>query len=154
MRWNLIKIRSCAIFRCFHRFGSFFHLFLGRWISCFLIGWYSLVDSCSRRNERKASAFIVQQAVLQRKPWVPEDLFFLTILMVRGEDASRRSEAPREKNNLWSQELGVAFPCNFRIIYLIKPVCMFVFIDADSWDLIVHDSASAMHEKRIARKLT
>ena len=113
-----------------------------------------LFDSCSRRNERKASAFIVQQAVLQRKPWVPEDLFFLTILMVRGEDASRRSEAPREKNNLWSQELGVAFPCNFRIIYLIKPVCMFVFIDADSWDLIVHVSTSAMHEKRIARKLT
>ena len=102
--------------------GLFFHLFLGRWISCFLIGWYSLVDSCSRRNERNASAFIVQQAVLKRKPWVPEDLFFLTILMVRGEAASRRREAPRQKNNLWSQELGVAFPCNFRIIYLIKPV--------------------------------
>ena len=24
--------------------------------------------------------------------------------------------------NLWSQELGVSFPCNFRIIYLIKPL--------------------------------
>ena len=62
-----------------------------------LISWYSLVDSCSRRNERKAAAFIVQQAVLKRKPWVPEDLFFLTIMMVRGEAKSTRREAPREK---------------------------------------------------------
>ena len=145
MRWNLIKIRSCAIFRCFHRFDSFFHLFLGRWISCFLIGWYSLIDSCSRRNERKASAFIVQQAALKRKPWVPEDLFFLNDI-----DGSRR-EAPREKNNLASQELGVDHISHQTGLELM---CMFVFIDADSWDLIVHDSTSAMHEKRIARKLT
>ena len=44
-------------------------------------------------------------------PWVPEDIFFfLSILMVRGEAASTRHEAPREKNNLWSQELRVPFP--------------------------------------------
>ena len=36
----------------------------------------------------------------------------------------------------------------------LELMCMFVFIDADSWDLIVHDSKSAMHEKRIGRKLT
>ena len=36
----------------------------------------------------------------------------------------------------------------------LELMCMFVFIDADSWDLIVHDSTSAMHEKRIARRLT
>ena len=33
-----------------------------------------------------------------------------------------RREAPREKNNLWLQELRVSFPFNFKIIYLIKPV--------------------------------
>ena len=31
---------------------------------------------------------------------------------------------------------------------------MFVFIDADSRDLILRDSASAMQNNRIARKLT
>ena len=77
----------------------------------------------------------------------------LSILMVRGEASSTRREAPREKNNLWSQELRVSFPCNFRIKYLTKP-CMFVFTDADSLDLIVRDSVSAMHDNRIARKLT
>ena len=74
-------------------------------------------------------------------------------------DGSRRSRvnearsAERKKNDLWSQELQVSFPCNFRIKYLTK-LCMFVFIDADSLDLIVRDSASAMHDNRIARKLT
>ena len=34
--------------------------------------------------------------------WVPEDIFFLTILMVRGEAASTKREAPREKNNVLS----------------------------------------------------
>ena len=36
----------------------------------------------------------------------------------------------------------------------LELMCMFVFIGADSWDLIIRDSTSAMHEKRIARKLT
>ena len=52
-----------------------------------------------------------------------------------------------------SQELRVSFPCNFRIIYLTKQVwswCACLF----SLNLIVRDSASAMHENRIARKLT
>ena len=35
-------------------------------------------------------------------PWVPEDIFFLTILMVRDEAASTKREAPREKNNVLS----------------------------------------------------
>ena len=111
-------------------------------MSCFLIGWYSLVDLCSRRNERKAAAFIVQQAVLKRKPWVAEDLFLLTILIVRGQAASTRREAPTEKNNLWSQELRVAFLCNFRIIYLIKPVwswcaCLFsLTLTAGIWSYV------------------
>ena len=34
--------------------------------------------------------------------WVPEDIFFLTILMVRSEAASTKREAPREKNNVLS----------------------------------------------------
>ena len=55
-------------------------------------------------------------------PWVPEDIFFLSILKARGEAASTKREAPREKSNLWSQELRVSFLCNFRIIYLtVKP---------------------------------
>ena len=132
-------------------------LFLGAFIGLTVFSLISrsmnifLFDSCSRRNERTASAFIVQQAVLKRKPWVPEDLFFLTILMVRGEAASRRREAPREKNNLESQELGVDHISHQTCLELM---CMFVFIEADGWDLIVHDSTSAMHKKRIARKLT
>ena len=78
--------------------------------------------------------------------------------MVCGEAASTRREAPMEKSNLWSQELRVSVPYNFRIIHLIKPVwswcaCFFFFIDTDSWDLIVRDSAYVMpHEERIARK--
>ena len=40
-------------------------------------------------------------------PWVPEDIFFLSILMVRGEAALTRGE----KNNLWSQEYATSFPC-------------------------------------------
>ena len=71
--------------------------------------------------------------------------------MVRGEAASRRREAPREKNNLESQELGVDHISHQTCLELM---CMFVFIEADGWDLIVHDSTSAMHKKRIARKLT
>ena len=51
-----------------------------------------------------------------------------------------------KKNDLWSQELRVSFPCNFRIVLChqngLELMCMFVFIDADSWDVIVHDSAS------------
>ena len=89
-------------------------------------------------------------------PWVPEDIFFLLIL--RHETTMRR-KAPREKNNLWSQELRVSFrrevpreknnlgsqelqvsfPCNFRIICLIKPVwswcaCLFsLALTAEIW---------------------
>ena len=66
----------------------------------------------------------------------------LAMLIVRGEPASTRREAPREKNSLWSQGLRVSFPCNSRIIYLIKPVW-------SCWDLIVKE-----HEKGIERKLT
>ena len=40
-------------------------------------------------------------------PWVPEDIFFLSILMVR----SFRSRVNEEKNNLWSQEYATSFPC-------------------------------------------
>ena len=44
------------------------------------------------------------------------------------------------------KELRVSFPCNFRIILShqngLELMCMFVFIDADCWDLIVHGSAS------------
>ena len=36
--------------------------------------------------------------------------------MVHGETASTRREARREKNNLWSQELRVSFPCNLEVI--------------------------------------
>jgi len=32
-------------------------------------------------------------------PWVPEDIFFLSILIVCGEAASTRREAPIEKNS-------------------------------------------------------
>ena len=55
-------------------------------------------------------------------PWVPEDISFLSILVVRGEAASTRCEPPREKNNLWpwSQEWRVSSPCNFRITYYIS----------------------------------
>ena len=53
-------------------------------------------------------------------------------------DGSRR-EAPREKNNLGSQELGVDHISHQTGLELM---CMFVFIDADSWDLILRDSAS------------
>ena len=53
-----------------------------------------------------------------------------------GEAATARREAPREKNYLWSQELLVSFPRNFRNAYLTKPVwngCVcFFFIDSDS----------------------
>ena len=39
-------------------------------------------------------------------PWVPEDLFFLSILMVRGKAASTRREVPRRKSfNLTSTGL-------------------------------------------------
>ena len=42
--------------------------------------------------------------------------------MVPGEAGSSRLEAQRGKKNLWSQELQVSFPYNFRTIYLTKPV--------------------------------
>ena len=56
-------------------------------------------------------------------PWVPEDIFVLSILMVRGEAASTRREAPREKNNLWSQELQQPRPRGFSsqaVFYLLR----------------------------------
>ena len=81
----------------------------------------------------------------KKKTLGSKESFFLNDI-----DGSRR-EAPREKNNLGSQELGVDHISHQTGLELM---CMFVFIDADSWDLIVHDSTSAMHEKRIARKLT
>ena len=37
-------------------------------------------------------------------PWVLEDIFFLSILMARGEAASTRSQAPREKKNWFVSE--------------------------------------------------
>ena len=33
-----------------------------------------------------------------------------------------KARSAERKKYLWSQELRVSFPCNFRIIYLIKPV--------------------------------
>ena len=56
-------------------------------------------------------------------PWVPEDIFVLSILMVRGEAASTRREAPREKNNLWSQQLQQPRPRGFSsqaVFYLLR----------------------------------
>ena len=39
-------------------------------------------------------------------PWIPEDFFFLSMLMVRGEAASTRREVPRRKSfNLISTSL-------------------------------------------------
>ena len=35
--------------------------------------------------------------ILLRLPWVPEDIFFLWTLMVRGEAALTRRKAPRRK---------------------------------------------------------
>ena len=82
-------------------------------------------------------------------PCVPED-FFLSILMVRGEaESTRRASAERKKNNLWSQELLVSFPCNFKdhISHQtgLELMCMFVFIDTD-WDLrFESDRRVALH---------
>ena len=56
----------------------------------------------------------------------------------RQRDAKRREK----KNNLWSQELRVSFPCNIRIIYLIKPVwswcaCLFsLTLTAEIWSYV------------------
>ena len=77
--------------------------------------------------------------LVKQVPRVPEDIFFLWILMVRGKATSMRRKVPREKNTLWSQELRVSFPCNFRMIYLIKPVwsccaCLFSLkLTAEIW---------------------
>ena len=89
-------------------------------------------------------------------PWVPEDIFVLSILMFRGESASTRREAPREKNNLWWQELRVSFPYNFRIKYLTKPVwswraCLFsLTLTAEIWSYVT----LRLRCMTIARKLT
>ena len=75
-------------------------------------------------------------------PWVLEDIFVLSILMVRGEAESTRREAPREKNNLWPRELRVPFPCSVRIKYLTKPVwswcaCLFsLTLTAEIWSYV------------------
>ena len=56
----------------------------------------------------------------------------------RQRDAKRREK----KNNLWSQELRVSFPCNIRIIYFIKPVwswcaCLFsLTLTAEIWSYV------------------
>ena len=67
-------------------------------------------------------------------------------------DRSRRSRvnearSAERKKNLWSKELRVSFPCNFRIIYLIKPVwrwctCFFsLTLTAEIWSYVtLHDS--------------
>ena len=90
MRWNLIKIRSCAIFRCFHRFDSFFTyclVFIGRFM-------FSKESAQSLRFHCSTSCF-------KKKTLGSRGSFSLNDI-----DGSRR-EAPREKNNLGSQELGV-----------------------------------------------
>ena len=42
-------------------------------------------------------------------PWVPEDIFFLSILMVRGEAASTKREAPREASRELYQTLSTVY---------------------------------------------
>ena len=43
----------------------------------------------------------------EKYPGVPEDIFFLSILIVRGEAASTRREAPREKIALSNRKHGL-----------------------------------------------
>ena len=79
----------------------------------------------------------------------------------RQRDAKRREK----KNNLWSQELRVSFPCNIRIIYLIKPVwswcaCLFsLTLTAEIWsyvtlyDALKKNCAKSYLEKKNAIKI-
>ena len=80
-------------------------------------------------------------------PWVPEDIFFLSILIVRGEAASTRREALREKKTSGHRSYQSHFHAIFRIIYLIKPVwrwwtCLFsLTLTAEIWSYVtLHDS--------------
>ena len=94
-------------------------------------------------------------------PWVPENIFFLSILMVRLNEA----RSAYRKNNLWSQQLRVSFPCKFRIIYLIKPVwswcaCLFsLTLIAEIWSYVTicnawkKNCAKANVERKVLLKI-
>jgi len=58
-----------------------------------------------------------------RLPWVPEDIFFLSILMVRDEAGLTVNE---EKNNLWSQEYDWILPCPQGINNIIKALIGYI----------------------------
>ena len=53
--------------------------------------------SCCFANLNLLSQLFRRSLASVKLPWVPEDIFFLSILIVRGGAASTRRQEPREK---------------------------------------------------------
>ena len=105
--------------------------------------WTYLVNRCYQGDDwDKVTCATRANAFYLRLSWC----FLWLVLLVNCTLASKwracSQSTPREKNNLWSQELRVSFPCNFRIIYLIKPVwswcaCLFsLTLTAEIWSCV------------------
>ena len=75
-------------------------------------------------------------------PWVPEDIYFLSILMVHGESTSVRRKVLRKKITPGHTSYESHFLAIFGIMYLIKPfwswcACLFsLMLRAEIWSYV------------------
>ena len=105
--------------------------------------WTYLVNRCYQGDDwDKVTCATRANAFYLRLSWCFLWLVLLANCTLGSKWRACSQSTPREKNNLWSQELRVSFPCNFRIIYLIKPVwswcaCLFsLTLTAEIWSCV------------------